>query len=58
MDTFYKRFMFFSINECIDYTLSQLRQQMDYNTETLIFSLFPLMDFSCPFLFSSIKLSV
>lgn len=57
MDAFYKMYICFLLNKCIYYAFKLLEQQKNYNTETLIFSLFPLIDFSWPYLFLSMNLS-
>lgn len=57
MDAFYKVHISFLLNGCKHYIFKRLKQQKYYNTETLISSLFPLIDFNWPYLFLSINLS-
>lgn len=57
MDAFYKVHISFLLNEYKHYIFKRLKQLKYYNTETLISSLFPLIDFNWPYLFLSINLS-
>lgn len=46
MHTFYKMHISFLLNESVSYSFRLLKQEKYYSTETLISSLFPLIDFS------------
>lgn len=57
MDAFYKMYLSFLLNDCISNSFKLLKRHNYYHTETLISLLFPLIDFSCPYLFLSVNLS-